>query len=84
MRTVQQLLPLLASLFPLLLLIDIFDGVGTNNKTIIMDWYMLDDNVDLLVEFDVVSVSIRFPQDNYYSITPSIYVKSGNAIDCFI
>ena len=55
MKTVQQLLPLLASLLPLLLLIVIYDGVGTNSKTIIMDWYMLDDNVNLLVEFDAIS-----------------------------
>ena len=59
----------------------IYDGVGTNNKTIIKDWYMLDNNVSLLVEFDVMSVSVSFPQDNYYTITPSIYVILGEAVD---
>ena len=59
----------------LLLLIVIYDGVGINDKLIIMDWYMLDDNVNLRVEFAVMSVTIRFPQDNYYTFTPSIYVK---------
>ena len=39
----------------LLLLIVIYDGVGKNSKTIIMDWYMLDDNVNQLVEFDAIS-----------------------------
>ena len=43
MRTVQQLLPLLDYLIPLLLLIVIYDGVGThdsvgmNDETIKMD-----------------------------------------------
>jgi len=45
---------------------------------------MLDDNVNLLVEYDVMSVSIRFPEDNYYTIAPSIYIKLGDAVDCFI
>ena len=40
MKSVQQLLLLLVSLFPslLLLLIVIYDGVGTNDEMIIMDW----------------------------------------------
>ena len=53
-------------------------------KRIIMDWFMLDDNVNLLVEFDVMSMSIRFPKDNYYTITQSMYVKLDDAVDCFI
>ena len=42
------------------------------------------DNVNLLVEFVVMSVSIHFTQDNYYTIIPSIYVQLGGAVDCFI
>ena len=45
---------------------------------------MLDDNVNLLVEFNVIFVSIRFPQDNCYTITQGAYVKLGDAVDCFI
>ena len=44
-----------------------------------------DDNVNQLVEFDVMSVSIRFSKDNYDTINPSIYVKKlGDAVDCVI
>ena len=34
---------------------------------------MLDDIVNLIVEIYVVSVSICFPKDNLYTITPSMY-----------
>ena len=46
---------------------------------------MLDD-VNLLVEFVVMSVSvpIRSLQDIYYTIIPSIYVHSVDAVDCSI
>ena len=44
---------------------------------------MLDD-VNLLVEFVVMSVFIRSHKDNYYTIIPSIYVQYGDAVDCFI
>ena len=42
-------------------------------ETIIMD--MLDYTVKVLVEFDVMSASICFPQDNYYTIISSICVQ---------
>ena len=49
---------------------------------------LVNDDVNLLVEFVVmsvfVSVPIRSPQDIYYAIIPSIYVHSGDAGDCSI
>ena len=47
---------------------------------------LVNDDVNLLVEFVVMSVSvlIRSPQDIYYTIIPSIYVHSGDAVDCSI
>ena len=44
---------------------------------------MLDD-VNLLVEFVVMSVFIRSRKDNYYTIIASIYVQHDDAVDCFI
>ena len=47
---------------------------------------LVNDDVILLVEFVVMSVSvpIRSPQDNYYTIIPSINVQLGDAVDCVI
>ena len=39
---------------------------------------------NLLGEFVVVSVFVRSPQGIYYTIVPSIYVHSGNVVDCSI
>jgi len=59
MRTVQQSIALFASLLLvlLLLLIDIYDCVGTNDEKIIMFGMLVIDDVNLLVEFAVISVS---------------------------
>jgi len=88
MRTVQKIITPFATFFLLLLLllIVIYDCVGTNNETIIMFGMLVNDDVNLLVEFVVTSVSvpIRFPQDIYYTSIPSIYVQLGGAVDCFI
>jgi len=35
------------------------------------------DNVNQLLEFVVMSMSIRSPQDNYYTIILNIYVQLG-------
>ena len=47
---------------------------------------LVNDDVNLLVEFVVMSVSVPIcsPQDIYYTIIPSIYVHSGDAVDCSI
>jgi len=45
---------------------------------------LVNDDVNLLVEFVVMSVFIRSHKDNYYTIIPSIYVQYGDAVDCFI
>ena len=37
-----------------------------------------------LLNLFVMSVSIRSPQDNYYTSIPSIYVQLGDTVDCFI
>jgi len=46
---------------------------------------LVNDDVNLVVEFVVTSVSmamaIRFPQDIYYTSIPSIYVQLGDAVD---
>jgi len=42
---------------------------------------LVNNDVNLLVGFVVMSVSIRSPQDNYYTIIPSIYVQLGDAVD---
>ena len=90
MRPVHKLITLFATLLLLLLLllIVIYDCVGTYDETIIMFGMLVNDDVILLVEFVVtsvfVSVPICSPQDNYYTIIPSIYVQYGDAVDCFI
>ena len=86
MRTVQQSISLFASLLLvlLLLLIDICDCVGTNNKMIIMFGMLVNDDINLLIEFVVVSISIRCFKDNYYTINTSIYVQLGDVVDCSI
>jgi len=49
---------------------------------------LVNDDVNLLVEFVVmsvfVSVPICSPKDIYYTIIPSIYVYLGDAVDCSI
>ena len=47
---------------------------------------LVNDDVNLLVEFVVMSVSVPIcsPQDVYYTIIPSIYVHSGDAVDCYM
>ena len=45
---------------------------------------LVNDDVNLLVEFVVVSVFIHSPQDVYYTIIPSINVQLGDTVDCFI
>ena len=47
---------------------------------------LVNDDANLLGVFVVTSVSepIRSPQDIYYTIIPSIYVHSGDAVDCSI
>ena len=47
---------------------------------------LVNDDVNLLVEFVVMSVSVptRSPQDIYYIIIPSMYVHSGDTGDCSI
>jgi len=42
------------------------------------------DNVNQLLECVVMSVSIRSPQDNYYTIILNIYVQLGDDVDCII
>ena len=90
MRPVHTLITLFATLLLLLLLlfIVIYDYVGPYNKTIIMFGMLVNDDVTLLVEFVVTSVSmsvpIRSPQEIYYTSIPSIYIQLGDAVDCFI
>ena len=64
MRTVQKLITLVTTLLLFLLLIAIYDCVGTYDGTIIMIWYVFD-----LV---AISVSICSHKDNYYTNIPSI------------
>ena len=45
---------------------------------------LMNDDVNLFVEFVIMSVFIHYPQDIYYTIIPSIYVHSGDAGDCSI
>ena len=45
---------------------------------------LVNDDDNLLVEFVVMSVFIRSPQDIYYTIIPTIYVHSGDAVDCYM
>ena len=45
---------------------------------------MLVNDVNLRVGFVVMSVSVYSPQDNYYTIIPSMYVLLGDAVDCSI
>ena len=42
---------------------------------------LVNNDVNLLVGFFVMSLSIRSPQDNYYTIIPSIYVQLGDVVD---
>ena len=88
MRTVQQSIALFASLLLVLLvlLIVIYDCVGVYDETIIMFGMLVNDDVNLLVEFVVTSVSepICSPQDIYNTIIPSINVQLGDAVDCVI
>ena len=46
---------------------------------------LVNDDVNLVVEFVITSVSvsmtIRSPQDIYYTSIPSIYVQLGDAVD---
>ena len=84
----KRMITLFATLFLLLLLllIVIYDCFGTNDETIIMFGMLVNDDVNLLVEFVVTSVSVPIcsPQDIYYTSIPSIYVQLGDAVDCFI
>ena len=63
----------------LLLLIVIYDGVGKYNETIILDWYVDDDDDD--VEFVIMSVHILSHKDNYYTFIPSSYSFIGGDDD---
>ena len=45
---------------------------------------LVNDDVNLLVEFVVMSVFICSPQDVYSTNIPSIYVHLGDAVDCSI
>jgi len=45
---------------------------------------LVNDDVNLLVEFVLLSVFIRSPPDIYYTIIPSINIQLGDAVDCFI
>lgn len=45
---------------------------------------LVNDDINLLVEFVVMPMFIRSPQDIYYTIIPSIYVHLGDAVDCSI
>ena len=79
----------MALVYPLLvLLIVIYDCVGVHDETIILFCMLVNDDVILLVEFVVTSVSmsvpIRSPPDIYYTSIPNIYVQLGDAVDCFI
>ena len=49
-----------------------------------MSMIMMVDYVNLLVEYVIMSVTILSHNDNYYTIILSIYVRSGEAVDCFI
>ena len=88
MRTVQQSIALFASLLLVLLvlLIVIYDCVGVYDEMIIMFGILVNDDVNLLVEFVVTSVSepICSPQDIFNTIIPSINVQLGDAVDCVI
>ena len=87
MRTVQQSIALFASLLLVLLvlLIVIYDCVGVYDEMIIMFGMLVNDDVNLLVEFVVTSVSIVSPTDNNnYTVISSIYVQFGDAVDCSI
>ena len=87
MRTVQELITLFVTLLLLLLLlfIVIYDYVGPYNETIIMFGMLVNDDVNLLVEFVVTSVSIVSPTDNInYTVISSIYVQLDDAVDCSI
>ena len=55
--------------------------VCTTKRSYCID--MLDD-VNLLVEFVVMSVFIRSHKDNYYTIIPSIYDQLGDSVDCYV
>ena len=48
-----------------------------NDETIIMDWYMLDDIVNLIVEFDVMSVSICYSKFMYSWVMLLIALYDG-------
>ena len=45
---------------------------------------MISDDVNLLVEFVVMSMSINSFKDIYYTIIPNIYVQYGDTVDCFM
>ena len=42
---------------------------------------MMMNYVNLLVEFVAMSVSIRTPKNNNFTIIPTIYVQLGDAVD---
>ena len=67
---VSLLLPIL------LLLIVIYDSVGTYNETIIKDWYVDDD--------DDVPVPILSRNDNYCTFIPSSFVFIGGGGDGYV
>ena len=46
--------------------------------------YVHNNDVNLLVEFVVMSVSIRSHKDNYYTNVPNIYIQLGDSVDCSI
>ena len=55
--------------------------VLTYKETIIMVGMLVNDDINLLVEFVATSVSICSAQDIYYTYIPSIYVRLGDAVD---
>ena len=59
----------------LLLLIVIYDGVGTYNETIIEDWYVDDDDV---------LVPVLSHNDNYCTFIPSSFVFNGGGGDIYM
>ena len=63
-------------------LIVIYNCVGTYEEIIIMVGMLRNDDINLLVECVVTSVSICSAQDIYYTNIPSIYVQLGDVVDC--
>jgi len=77
----HKLITLIASLL-LLVLIVIYDEVGTYNGTVIMDWGLV--CCWWCVYCHVHVRVIRSPKVNYYTIIPSMYDQLGDSVDCSI